>query len=55
MNPIELKEDLSRVQRSLDRVYEYLQHLPVLDAVSGDVACLEEMMAKWRHHDDAER
>lgn len=52
---LELKEDLYRIQRSLERVHEYSQHLPVLEPVSGDVACLEEMIAKWRHLEDAER
>jgi len=49
-----LREDLGRLQRSMDRIYEVLQHLPVLEPVSGDVACLEEMMWKWRNEDDTQ-
>jgi len=47
-----LREDLGRLQRSMDRIYEYLQNMPMLESVSGDVACLEEMMWKWRNEDD---
>lgn len=54
VNEDDLRNDLARLQRSLDRIYSYLQQLPVLDPVSGDVACLERMMDKWRFDDDRE-
>lgn len=54
MDHAELKEDIDRLQRSLDRIYEYLQHLPVLEPVSGDLACLEDLLSKWRRDDGGE-